>query len=290
MKLSRSAIILAIAIILLLIALFTMRSSDEETMPTGNETNATLFNATNATMLASNATNATMPLSNATNATIAADNATIEESGNATAAAEIAQKEKEAEEKAAKEKALKAEKEKAEKEKAAKEKAAKEKAAKEKAAKEKAAKEKALEAEINKDIVDREMPEAATKPPKVTPPANSAISSSDPVVTKLNDFGARRITLLNASIRPSKSDREVLKEGDQYVSRYYYIVPSSLRTEATPADKSSPFQYIGKVRYTECLYEHRAATREEAMSGEGQVIQQRNMCELIQYKNNKWIE
>ena len=131
MKLNRSAIILAIAIVLLIVALFVVRSSDE-----GDDLEI-LTNASNATDISGNATNATQALTNATmpadNATMPADNATIfnatlEAQANATAEND----------RLAEEKAEKAAKEKAKKEKAAKEKASKEKAAKEKAAKEKA--------------------------------------------------------------------------------------------------------------------------------------------------------
>ena len=289
MKLNRSAIILAIAIVLLIVALFVVRSSDE-----GDESEI-LTNASNATDISGNATNATQPLTNATmpaenatmptdNATAAASNATLEAQGNATAEAQAnatAEEEKLAKEKAKKEKA----------EKAAKEKAAKEKAAKEKAAKEKAEQEKKNKSEAGAVATAPTKPEApkSTKPTKPTAKPSKGTPPSAAVVSQLNDFGSRRITLINSSIRPSKSSREVSKQGNEYVARYYYVSPSSLRTEATPADSSSPFIYVGKVRYQECLYECRAPSKEEAMRGEGQIIQSRNMLELIRY-TNKWTE
>ncbi len=285
MKLNRSAIILAIAIVLLIVALFVVRSSDE-----GDDLEI-LTNASNATDISGNATNATQALTNATmpadNATMPADNATIfnatlEAQANATAEND----------RLAKEKAEKAAKEKAKKEKAAKEKASKEKAAKEKAAKEKAEQEK----KDKSGVVGTAPTKPTTPAPKPSKPAGKPAGKptkgsppSEAVVSQLNDFGARRISLINSSIRPSKSSREVTKQGKEYVARYYYVAPTSLRTEATAADSSSPFIYVGKVRYQECLYECRASSKEEAMRGEGQIIQSRNMLELIRY-TNKWTE
>ena len=265
MKLNRSAIILAIAIVLLIVALFVVRSSDE-----GDDLEI-LTNASNATDISGNATNATQALTNATmpadNATMPADNATIfnatlEAQANATAE----------EDKQAKEKL---------------EKAAKEKAAKEKAEQEKKDKSGVVGTAPTKPTTPAPKPskpagKPAGKPTKGSPP-------SEAVVSQLNDFGARRISLINSSIRPSKSSREVTKQGKEYVARYYYVAPTSLRTEATTADSSSPFIYVGKVRYQECLYECRASSKEEAMRGEGQIIQSRNMLELIRY-TNKWTE
>lgn len=109
-------------------------------------------------------------------------------------------------------------------------------------------------------------------------------------MSKLVAFGNKRVNLINKTIHPNKHSREVVREGDQYVARYYFVEPGSLSVEATPAGQGSPFKYVGKVRYQERLYEIRAASRDEAMKGEGKVVKQRNMCELIQYKNNKWLE
>ena len=131
----------------------------------------------------------------------------------------------------------------------------------------------------------KEQPRVAVAP--TTPSVGSAPGD---VINKLVDFGANRVSLINRSIAPSKSSRQVTQEGGKYVGRDYYVEPSSLHVEASPADPSSPFKYIGKVRYREGFYEIRANSREEALKGEGSVIQQRNMCELIQYKNNKWLE
>ena len=289
MKLNRSAIILAIAIVLLIVALFVVRNSNE-----GYESEI-LTNASNATDIYSNATNATQAIANATmptgNATSA--NATLEPQTNATV--EGAQTGKaQANATAEAEKQAKAKEEKLAKEKAAKEKAAKEKAAKEKAAKEKAAKEKAEQTKKDKTDAVVTAPATPTTPatPKATKPSAKPSKGAPPtaaVISQLNDFGSRRITLINSSIRPGKSSREVSKQGNEYVARYYYVSPSSLRTEASPADSSAPFIYVGKVRYQESLYECKAASKEEAMRGEGQVIQSRNMLELIRY-TNKWVE
>ena len=351
MKISRSAIVILIAVIILLIAIFTMQSGEDAVEPavvnseTANLTpsapsdstpvatsNATEpeeksgIGASNATIEEGNATSAgvkeaasAMQEANAgleqKNATPPAANATIEESttavtqanGTAPASAnptltgaagicgeraanvlieKAARLEKEAAEKAAAEKAAKEKAEKEKAEKAAKEKAAKEKAEKEKvekAAKEKAAREK-TKAEQAKPA-PKEQPRVAVAP--TTPSVGSAPGD---VMNKLVDFGANRVSLINRSIAPSKSSRQVTQEGGKYVGRYYYVEPSSLHVEASPADPSSPFKYIGKVRYREGFYEIRANSREEALKGEGSVIQQRNMCELIQYKNNKWLE
>ncbi len=314
MKLNRSAIILAIAIILLIVALFAVRCSNEgdDTEFITNASNASATgNATNATFAANNAT---IPTDNATSErpANATSNATGNAAGNATgpnatlqgpanATAEITEANATAEQdRLAKEKEEKAAKEK--KEKAAKEKAAKEKKEKkEKAAKEKAEQEKLAQAaqptisgqsgqsgQSGGIVVAPTAPatpkssSAGAKPSKNNPP-------SDSIISQLNDFGSRRVSLINSSIRPSKSSREITKEGNEYVSRYYYVSPTSLRCEATQADSSAPFIYVGKVRYQECLYEHRAPSREEAMRGEGQVVKSRNMLELIRY-TNKWTE
>ncbi len=351
MKISRSAIVILIAVIILLIAIFTMQSGEDAVEPAVVNSETANLNASapsdSTPVATSNATepeeksgigasNATIEEGNATsagvkeaasamqeanagleqkNATPPAANATIEESttavtqanGTAPASAnptltgaagicgeraanvlieKAARLEKEAAEKAAAEKAAKEKAEKEKAEKAAKEKAAKEKAEKEKvekAAKEKAAREK-TKAEQAKPA-PKEQPRVAVAP--TTPSVGSAPGD---VINKLVDFGANRVSLINRSIAPSKSSRQVTQEGGKYVGRYYYVEPSSLHVEASPADPSSPFKYIGKVRYREGFYEIRANSREEALKGEGSVIQQRNMCELIQYKNNKWLE
>ena len=342
MKISRSAIIIVIAIILLLIAVFAMRSDEEPAIQDAFNASAAV-NATNATVVDAdtdpaasdaanergvNATieaNSNSTIDTDTNSTTGPDasqtattesvpevaaNATNEISANATAepvelptledaaytAAERAANS--LQEKAARSKLAEAEKIAAEKlaeEREAAEKLAAEKAAREKAEKlaaEKAAKEKADKEKAEKNKQDKKaetQPRVAVAPTTPSVPTVPGGAPGD-VMNKLVDFGNKRVSLINRSIHPSKSSREVVQEGGQYVGRYYYVEPTSLSVEASPADPGSPFKYVGKVRYRECLYEVRASTRDEAMKGEGNMVKQRNMCELIQYKNNKWLE
>ncbi|MBQ4133295.1 MAG: hypothetical protein IJD04_06135 [Desulfovibrionaceae bacterium] len=178
----------------------------------------------------------------------------------------------------------KAERDRAEKEKA--ELAAKEKARKEKEAKERLAREKAEKERQAQQQQPKPQTSVAVAP---TTPATAGAAPAD-VMNKLVAFGNKRVNLINRSIAPNKSEREIVREGETYICRYYFVDPNSLSVEATPAGKGSPFKYVGKVRYRECLYEVRSSSREEALSAEGKIIKQRNMCELIQYKNNKWLE
>lgn len=303
MKLNRSAVILAVAIVLLIIALFAVRSGEETEVILLNATN---LNATNATAIKT--TNGTLPASNATiekqvNATqdtgqgAGQANATVEKTSKATAPAASQPEEKSAPAAKTIEKAkIEASKKGAAKPEVKKQETKKTEALKTNIKEIEAKRSETKKANLAKSQIEKE-PSKEPKTPAVKESAKSApvkAGASKPAATEhikqqLNDYGAKRIVMLNAGLRPNKSNKEVNKRGNEYVARYYYVSSSSLRTEATPADSSAPFLYVGKVRYQECLYECRANTREEAMNGEGVVVQQRNMLELIRY-TNKWTE
>jgi hypothetical protein len=97
----------------------------------------------------------------------------------------------------------------------------------------------------------------------------------------------RKLTAQAArTLRPSKDEKEVKKEGNEFVATYLEVDVATLSTEMRPG--SSAGHYVGFVRYQERIFECRGASRQAALSAPCKNLKNRRINELIRYDGKAW--
>ncbi|MDR2819520.1 MAG: translation initiation factor 2 [Desulfovibrio sp.] len=103
---------------------------------------------------------------------------------------------------------------------------------------------------------------------------------------ELETTGRKLAAQAARTLRPSKAEKEVKKEGNEFVATYLEIDAATLSTEMRPG--SSAGHYVGFVRYQERIFECRGASRQAALSAPCRNLQNRRINELIRYDGKAW--
>ncbi len=133
---------------------------------------------------------------------------------------------------------------------------------------------------------------ATTQMAAATTSTSQALGAGqDPtILAGLEALALKRVSTINSHIQPNRSAAHVTQIGGVYVAQYYYVPEDSIRVSYRDTEPGTPFKYAGQVRYRECLYESRGATKEEALTGQFSQVSTKNMTEIMRYVGNGWKE
>lgn len=137
---------------------------------------------------------------------------------------------------------------------------------------------------------------AAPKPVVTTAAATTRQSKGDPralgtdptMLAGLAAHARSKVGIINKNIQPNRSAKQISQQGGQFIARYYYVPEDSISVSYRKTDPGTPFAYAGQVRYRECLFECRGATKEEALNGEFTAVESKPMTEIVRYVGSGW--
>ncbi len=126
---------------------------------------------------------------------------------------------------------------------------------------------------------------AGKKAVAAKPAARGAKKSEAQIKQELDRMGHKLASQSSRTLLPNKANKEVRKQGNEFVATYLEVDVNNVSTEMKPGTNG---QYVGFIRYQEHIYECRGATRQAALSAPCQQVRSRRLNELIRFDGKEW--
>ena len=120
---------------------------------------------------------------------------------------------------------------------------------------------------------------------KASTSARGGKKSEAQIKDELDRMGHKLAAQSARTLLPNKANKEVRKQGNEYVATYLEVDANNVSTEMKPGANG---QYVGFIRYQEHIFECRGATRQAALSAPCKEVRARRLNELIRYDGKAW--